>query len=337
MQYKIIEVVAPKGHADTIVAIAEQNKAADWQVYDLGPPPGALEDAGQQAVRILTAQMQRQILVDRLHSVLAGCERWRLTILPVDAALPAFEPDDEQVKAERAESITATREELYSAVAGGADLTAVYLVLVALSTLVAGIGMVTDNIAIVIGAMVIAPLLGPNLALALATALGDRALMAKAITTGAAGVGLALGLSAAFSFLAPVALESRELMLRTQVGYDALALALASGAAAALSLTTGLSTTLVGVMVAVALLPPAVAAGLMLGAARFDLALGALTLLAVNVISVLLAAQLVFLVKGIRPHQWLERKAAQQSTTLMIAITVGLLVAAALIIAIEYR
>jgi len=65
-------------------------------------------------------------------------------------------------------------------------------------------------------------------------------------------------------------------MSRTDVGLDSVALALASGAAAVLSLTTGVSSTLVGVMVAVALLPPTLAVGILLGDGRWELAAGAM-------------------------------------------------------------
>jgi uncharacterized hydrophobic protein (TIGR00341 family) len=197
-----------------------------------------------------------------------------------------------------------------------------------LSTLVAGIGLKTDNVAVVIGAMVIAPLLGPNLAFALATSLGDGALMARALRTNVVGVGLAVGLCAAFSALVDIPLDSAELMMRTHVGADGIVLALASGAAAALSLTTGLSTNLVGVMVAVALLPPAATAGLMAGEGRWEEATGAAILLGVNIICVNLAAQVVFLWKGIRPRGWLERENARQSWRLNLIVWVVLLAAA---------
>jgi len=97
-------------------------------------------------------------------------------------------------------------------------------------------------------------------------------------------------------------LDSVELLARTSVGLDGVLLALASGLAAALSLTTGLSSVLVGVMVAVALLPPTATAGIMLGAGNFELATGALLLLAVNVVCVNIAAKLVFLFRGVRPR-----------------------------------
>ncbi|NNG14097.1 MAG: DUF389 domain-containing protein, partial [Gammaproteobacteria bacterium] len=87
----------------------------------------------------------------------------------------------------------------------------------------------------------------------------------------------------------------------------------ASGAAAVLSLTTGLASVLVGVMVAVALLPPAATMGFMLGAGEYTLAGSAGLLLAVNIVCVNLSAKLGFLVMGIKPRTWLEQQRARQS------------------------
>ena len=109
-------------------------------------------------------------------------------------------------------------------------------------------------------------------------------------------------------------------MSRTDVGLDSLALALASGAAAALSLSTGLSSVLVGVMVAVALLPPAATFGLMLGHGEFQLALGALLLLAANVVCVNLATKVVFMIKGISPRTWFMKEKARQRMYIYIAL-----------------
>ena len=97
--------------------------------------------------------------------------------------------------------------------------------------------------------------MGPNIALALATALGDTELIWKSLKTGAAGFVVALGLSIAIGKLWHLNFDSRELLARMDVGLDSVALALASGAAAVLSLSTGLPSVLVGVMVVVALLP----------------------------------------------------------------------------------
>ena len=81
------------------------------------------------------------------------------------------------------------------------------------------IGLLKDNVAVVIGAMVIAPLLGPNLAMALGTALGDTDLMWKAFKTGLAGMSLALGLSILIGIFWPLNVESREVWHEHMLGW----------------------------------------------------------------------------------------------------------------------
>ena len=209
-----------------------------------------------------------------------------------------------------------TREELYDQIEKGARLDGNFLVLVVLSTVVAAIGLLENNVAVVVGAMVIAPLLGPNLALAFAATLGDRDLMRDSLRTNLVGLSLALLLSVSIGWMWPVLSPGVEILSRTYVGFDDVVLALASGAAAALSLTSGVASALVGVMVAVALLPPTATLGMLLASSQFQLASGAALLLAVNVVSVNLSANLVFLFKGVRPRTWLERNKARQSSVL---------------------
>jgi uncharacterized membrane protein len=104
------------------------------------------------------------------------------------------------------------------------------------------------------------------------------------------------------------------------VGLDSVALALASGAAAALSLTAGLASVLGGGMVAVALLPPAATVGLMLGQGNWSLAGGAVLLLTVNVVSLNLACNTVFLFKNIRPRVWWEEGKAKQARWILVLV-----------------
>jgi len=134
-----------------------------------------------------------------------------------------------------------------------------------------------------------------------------------------------VAVSAALALLVAPNVASTELLARTSLDYAAIVLALASGAAAALSVTTGLSATLVGVMVAVALMPPAATLGIMVSAGRLDLAAGAAMLLGANVASVNLSAQVVFLAKGIRPRLWHERQSARMAVTVNLVTSVVLL------------
>lgn len=314
---KIIEVVADAGHRDTLASMAEQHAALDFWV-------GAADEDGRQAMRILVQPEKRQAVLDALQGFLSGSEHARINVLPVEVTLPR--PSEEAVVEDAKKSINTTREELYQQIEKGARLDGNHLLMVFLSTVVAAIGLLENNVAVVVGAMVIAPLLGPNIALAFATSLGDRQLMWEALKTNFAGLGLALIISVFIGLIWQVQPQGSEILSRTDVGPAGVLLALASGAAAVLSLTTGVSSALVGVMVAVALLPPAATLGMMLGSGQMQLALGAALLLAVNVVCVNLSAKLVFLYRGVKPRTWLEKQKARQSLLVYVGVWLLLLV-----------
>lgn len=319
---KLIEVNADSGHIDTVSSIAETNQAMDFRL-------GFKGEDGRQIMRILIADEHAQAVLDTLQKALGNEPETRIVVLRVEATLPR-PPENGDSKEE---SATAIREALYEDIEKSARLDTNFIILVILSTIVAAIGLIEDNVAVVIGAMVIAPLLGPNLALGLGTALGDTKLMGKAIRTNGIGIGLAFFLALGIGLIWPVNFESHELMARTHVGLSSIALALASGAAAVLSITTGLSSVLVGVMVAVALLPPTATLGLMLGAGHVEPAFGAGLLLAVNIVCVNLAAKIVFLTRGIHPRTWWEMKKAKRAMALYLLIWAASL---ALLVAVIY-
>lgn len=323
---KLLEVVADPSDLDTLAKfIAEQFGGLDvWYSES--------EDHHRQSIRLLVDDERRQAVLDSLQDLLANNESARIIIIPIEAVWPqpeqveADDSVDKNRKVKRAPA-GATREELYNQIEKGARLDGNYLVLVFLSTVVAAIGLLKNNVAVIVGAMVIAPLLGPNLSLAFAATLGDRKLMRESLTSNLTGVSLALVLSAAIGWIWPTVEPNAEILARTVVGFDDVVLALASGAAAVLSLTSGLPSALVGVMVAVALLPPTAVLGMLLASGQTTLAAGAALLLAVNVVCVNLSANLVFVYRGVRPRTWIEKLKAQQS----VALT-GLFWSAALLI-----
>lgn len=301
---KIIEVIADQGHLDTILGIAEQQGVVDhW--------PSAVAEDNRCSVRMLVSPDSRQAVLDALQSVLGTSENSRIVVTPVEVSLPQIDENNDDDKIKRKTALS--REELYNTVSQSSKLDGRFLLLVFLSTIVVTVGLLEDNVAVVIGAMVIAPFLGPNIALALGGALGDNQLIWQALKTNLAGMSFALLLCVLLGWWWPHEISSQELLSRTNVGMDSIALALASGAAAVLSMTTGLSSVLVGVMVAVALLPPTATLGFMLGSGHYDLAMGAGLLLAVNIVSVNLAAKLGFLFLGIKPRTWLDQQRARQS------------------------
>lgn len=309
---RIIEVVADAGHLATLTGIAEQYQVTDfWH--------GVEGDDGRIALRMLVDDGIRQKVIDAFQNVLATSETARIIILPVEASLPRLD-SEKDAESKQSDNGSQTREEIYNKIERDARLDSNFLLMVFLSTVVACIGLIENNVAVVVGAMVIAPLLGPNISLAFATSMGDGELMWKSLKTNLAGLGLAMLMAVAIGLVWPDYINSHELMMRTDVGLDGVLLALASGAAAVLSLTTALSSALVGVMVAVAILPPTATMGMMLGSGQTDLALGAGLLLAVNVVSINLSAKLMFLLKGVKPRTWLEKRKARQSVTVYIFI-----------------
>lgn len=306
---KLIEVITESQNLKPVTSIAEQH---DCEVSWVGSP----DVQGRHLIRILVSDEHIQSVLDALQGLLGDKGPDKILVLALEAVLPRKEPEPSEAKVGE----STTREELYDDIVKNARLDSTYFLLVFLSTIVVAIGLLEDNVAVVIGAMVIAPLLGPNMALALGAALGDMALMWKAIKTTLAGISMALLLSILVGLLWPLNTSSHELMARTDVGLDSVLLALASGAAAVISLTSGLASVLVGVMVAVALLPPTATLGIMIGAGQPKLAVGAALLLAVNIVSVNLAAKVVFWVRGVKPRSWLEKQKANQSMVTYIVI-----------------
>lgn len=326
---KYVEVVAATGNVDTVRAIAEQYQALDFR---LGPTPVPEQNQNlegnadnRQLMRLLVPKSRLQAVLDALQAQLGTQQGTHIVVMEVETHLPA--PEEEKERQEKPKGLS--REALYKEVSEGIQGGPNYLVLVSLSTLVAAIGLLKNNVAVVIGAMVIAPLLAPNLALSLGTTLGDLKLVRRSIFILLLGVGLAVLLSFLIGLTWTGSFDSAELLGRTDAGLDSAALALASGAAAAMSLSSGLSSTLVGVMVAVALLPPAATIGIMLSQGALGLAGGAGLLLAINIVCVNLASKIVFLARRIHPRTSLEKEKARAAMPIYL---MGWLIALSLLL-----
>jgi uncharacterized hydrophobic protein (TIGR00341 family) len=335
MPLRLIQVTAP-ADADLGELIDSHDLVALWD---------DAREGGLRVVHLAVAAKKTEAIMDELESRLGGRDGFRLVLLEIEAMLPRpeEEPEEESGKSgdgeagegsgaapEEKSSDRISREELHADVTDGLDLSRIFLAMTALSGIVAAVGLLRDDLAVVIGAMVIAPLLRPNVALALAATLGDAALAWRALKTNATGVLLAVGLAWLMGLLLPVDPSIPTLAARSSLDLGSLALALAAGAAGTLAFTQGLSGAVIGVMVAVALLPPAVAFGLLAGAGYAKAAFGAFLLTAGNVICINLAGIGTFLLQGIRPRHWWEAKRARRAT--LLAATVWLLLLAALVV-----
>ncbi len=327
MALRLIEMVLPEKDGAEVQELLGEHHVLEHQQIRVSD--------GEVLLRILVEAERSEAVLDVLEERFAGKQGNRVLVLPVEATLPRAEPESESDPATtpgqppHAETPTGRigREELYEDIKDAAECSRVYLAMVALSTIVAAIGLYYNSVAIIIGAMVIAPLLGPNMALALATALGDLALLRRALLTALAGIAATMVLAVVIGVLLHINPSTPEIASRDGVGIGDIAVALASGVAGALAFTTGVSTTLIGVMVAVALLPPLVAFGLLLGGGHLAPAMGALSLFLINLICVNLAGVTTFLVQGLRPATWWEKDRAAKSTRIAILLWAVLLAA----------
>lgn len=279
----------------------------------------------EHSVRAVIGSERTGTALDRLHASLSTLGGFRVLVTPLDAVLPRPMATEAAAERDRPETFAAvSREEVYAAVQEGTRLTGNYLLMVVLATVVAAIGLVRDNTAAVIGAMVVAPLLGPNMGIALGFSLGDRRLLREALRASAAGVALAFAMSTALGWLIGVDPNVPEIAARTNVALTDMLLAFAAGAAGTVAYTSGAPTYLVGVMVAVALLPPTVASGLLVGAGHLREGYGAILLVASNVAAVTLAAMLTFRVAGMRPRHWWREEQARSSARLGLVVFAAL-------------
>lgn len=326
MALRLIEMVLHEKVGAEVLELLKEHKVLEHRQVRLPD--------GEVLIRILLDAEQTEVTLDLLEKWCAGKEDTRIVLLAVEATLPRAEqePAATPEQAEFAEKSPGRigREELYEDIKNAALCSRVYITMVVLSTIVAAIGLQHNNVAIIIGAMVIAPLLGTNMASSLGTTLGDLPLLRRSLLTGLIGFATAMALSMVIGRLMYVDPTVPEVASRTHAGLGDIALALASGSAGALAFTTGVSTTLIGVAVAVAILPPLVVFGMLLGGGHPALAMGALMLFLINLICVNLSGVLTFLVQGIRPTIWRENdraaKATRTAIVLWLALLAGLIV-----------
>ena len=331
---RLVQIVVPQADHEALMGLLEE----------ASPPSRWYTELNDD--QIMTSVLLRMELVepisDAVQDKFGECDGFRMLLLPVEATHPPLpepekedDPDLQEDKRWSPRFGRVSREELIEDIEGSSKTTPVFLIMVGIAAIVSSVGLLKDSPAIIIGAMVIAPLLGPNMALALGTTLGDIKMVRRAIRSNLVGLGIALACSAAFGYFVQLDNMNDELTARTVVDLGDILVALASGAAGAIAFTSGAPATIVGVMVAVALLPPTAASGMLAGAGGWLKAGEAATLAATNIVCINLSATSVFFIQGVRPSSsaWIEKdKAIKASIKALAMWAFALLALAALIV-----
>jgi uncharacterized hydrophobic protein (TIGR00271 family) len=208
-----------------------------------------------------------------------------------------------------------------------------YFLLVILSTSIATLGLITDSPAVIIGAMLVAPLMSPIIGIGLASMIGRRTLLKSSVSALLRGALMAVGLSTVLtyinSYLPFVSLHELplEIISRTHPSPIDLMIALAGGIAAAYSLTEErLSAALPGVAIATAIMPPICTVGIGIAIQRWDVAGGALLLFVTNAVTIAVAAAFVFFIRGFNPYPLESTRKLPPSLQFSILLIVVLLI-----------
>lgn len=330
MALRFIEIYHPQGKADEIELLLKDLPILEtWHDH--------LTDNNESVTKVLLKSKNVDSILNTLDSFFSSDRNMRIVIIPVEATLPRPEGQEEdELKTAGAEKSPQriSMEELYQKMYNVSGISKKYIIMAALASIVAAIGLLKNDVAVIIGSMVIAPLLAPNMALSLATTLADLQLAKKAVITNLAGFTLVFIISIVFGLFMNVDPDIPQIAARSDVSHFYIFLALAAGVAGAYSITAGVAEALVGVMVAVALLPPLVASGLLFGGHYTYEGMGALLLCFVNVVCVNLAGVVTFLLEGIQPQNWWE--AARARKAVRGAIIVWMLILLLLAVAIFF-
>lgn len=193
------------------------------------------------------------------------------------------------------------RRELYERIWAGASGGPDYYIMMVLAALLASLGLLQGSTAVVIGAMLVAPLMGPLVGAGLALVQGNILLVRRSFSVSVMGIVLGLGIAVMLG-LANTGFEpTMEVEARGRPDLFDLFIALASGMVAAYAQgRPNVSGTLAGVAIAAALMPPLAVVGIAVTTWHFDIAANASVLLMTNLVAIVIGAALTFRLLGVR-------------------------------------
>jgi uncharacterized hydrophobic protein (TIGR00341 family) len=312
------------GKRDTVLSELDE-QGIDYVVHD--------ETSGREYAAVVSFPLPANAVepvLDRLRE--SGIERESYTVI-IDAETVVsrkMEDIQERYAVEGGEERIA-REELVATAEELAPSLDSFLFLTIISVVIATAGLLMDSPAVVVGSMVIAPLIGPAMATSVGTVVDDQDLFLRGLKLQVLGFGIAILSATAFAFLmkttnlVPPGLDVQtvdEVAERVAPDVLSLVVALGAGIAGALSLRSGVSASLVGVMIAVALVPPTAVIGIGIAWGLPFVVIGSSVLVLVNALSINLAALATFWYSGYQPEQWFKLDDARSATLKRVGVLV---------------
>ncbi len=319
---RLVQVPIPPGKRDAVLA-ALDDEGIDYLLTD--------ETSGRKYTAVVTFPVPTaavEPVLERLREI--GIERDAYTVVLDAETVVSKQMDVLEERYENGEdSDKIAREELRSKAEDLSPSFPTYVTLTTVSVVIATAGVLLDSPAIVVGSMVIAPLIGPAMATSVGTVLDDRDLFRRGLRLQVVGFGLAVVTASAFAWLVRTGLvvppgldvlTIPEVNRRIQPDFLSLVIAIGAGIAGAMSLRADVSASLVGVMIAVALVPPVAVMGVGIAWGLPAVVVGSGVLVLLNVLSINLAALATLWYSGYRPAQWLHRERTRVATLRQIVV-----------------
>lgn len=219
--------------------------------------------------------------------------------------------------------------DLFSLLRKNSQTSSTYLVLMALSTMIATFGLFGDSAPVVIGAMILAPLMGPIISLVMGALRQDSLLIKNSLITIFWGIIIGLFFSILISLITPLEVLNDQIIARIRPNLLDLGIAVASGIAGAYAYSKEeINKTLAGVAISVALVPALAVAGIGIGWMDWGVFGGAMLLLGTNLAGIVMAASLTFLLLGFSPFRLTKRG---------LLISLGILIVIALPLGLSFN
>ena len=217
----------------------------------------------------------------------------------------------------------AQRDEVVASVSKGVEFRGVNLWVLIFATMIASLGLNVNSAAVIIGAMLISPIMGPIMGVGLALGINDFELLKKSLRNLALMFIVAIITSTVYFFISPLSSNSSELLARTvPTTYDVL-IALFGGLAGIVAQTRQdrTSTVIPGVAIATALIPPLCTAGFGLATGQFRFFIGAFYLFFINTVFIALATYMVVRMLKYHKKKFLDPARERYVKRIMLLIT----------------
>jgi len=204
------------------------------------------------------------------------------------------------------------------------DLSPGYLTLLNLANLIALFGLLTNSVAVIIGAMLISPLMGPMISFGFSFVIGDDAIWKKSLKKVSVSVAVTILVAALATFFSPLNDITHEILARTKPNLFDLLIAFLAGSAGAAALCTKKNylTVVPGVAIATAVIPPLSVAGFGLGIGNLHIASGGFFLFFTNFVAIVITSCAVFYFYGFRPAATydIENRKLKKRITLLLLL-----------------